>query len=85
MWKQHSCTAWLKEGDKNTKYFHNRATQRNKRNLILGLEDEAEVWVGEEEDLGRVVEAYFQNMFTSSNLSQFDEILMGLQLVIIAK
>ena len=29
--------------------------------------------------MGRVVESYFQDMFTTSNLSHFDEILMGLQ------
>ncbi|XP_075663156.1 uncharacterized protein LOC142632674 [Castanea sativa] len=85
MWKQHSQMAWLKEGDRNTRYFHCKATQRNKRNLILGLEDEAAQWVEEEEDLGRVVEAYFQNMFTSSNPNQFEEILMGLQTVITTK
>ena len=33
----------------------------------------------EEEAMGRVVESYFQDMFTTSNLSHFDEILMGLQ------
>ena len=82
MWKQRSHMAWLKEGDKNTRYFHCKATQRNKHNLILGLQDEAGVWVEEEEVLGKVVEDYFQDMFTSSNSSQFDEILVGLQPVI---
>ncbi|KAL0013771.1 hypothetical protein SO802_000840 [Lithocarpus litseifolius] len=85
MWKQCSHIAWLKEVDKNTKYCHCRATQRNKHNLILGLEDEARLWVEEEVDLGRVVEAYFQNMFTCSNPSQFDEILVGLQPLITAE
>ena len=33
----------------------------------------------EEEAMGRVVESYFQDMFTTSDLSHFDEILMGLQ------
>ena len=75
----------MKEGDKNTRFFHCRATQRNKRNLILGLEDEVGVWVEEEEVLGKVVEDYFQDLFTSLNPSQFNVILEGLQPVITAK
>uniref|UniRef100_A0A7N2L4X2 Uncharacterized protein n=1 Tax=Quercus lobata TaxID=97700 RepID=A0A7N2L4X2_QUELO len=39
MWKQRSHSDWLKEGDRNTRYFHYRANQRNKHNFILGLED----------------------------------------------
>ncbi|XP_050248612.1 uncharacterized protein LOC126695855 [Quercus robur] len=82
MWKQWSRTAWLKVGDKNSRYFHYRANQRNKHNQILELEDGTRVWVEEEEAMGKVVESYFQDMFTTSNPSHFDEILMGLQPVI---
>ena len=48
----------------------------------MGLEDEAGIWVEEEEVLGKVVEDYFQDLFTSSNSSQFDVILEGLHPVI---
>ena len=78
MWKQRSRNKWLKEGDKNTKYFHCRANQRNRRNLIIGLKDDNGTWVEDEANLGKVVERYFEQIFTSLNPSGFDNILSGI-------
>ena len=85
MWKQRSRNAWLKEGDSNTKYFHCQANQRNRRNHILGLEDENGVWIEEEAAMGKVVEWYFEGIFTSSNPSSFEEILDGVLHTVIAE
>lgn len=79
MWEQRSRNSWLKEGDRSTKFFHYRANQRNKRNYILGLSNEAGVWVQEEDQLGKLVENYFEEMFTTPNLSGFNAILNGIQ------
>ena len=43
IWRQRSKALWFKEGDKNTRFFHNKATQRKKRNLIKGVKDDVGV------------------------------------------
>ena len=83
MWKQRSRNAWLKEGDSNTRFFHCRATQRNRRNFIEGLEDETGLWEVDETRMGKVLEQYFNSIFTSSDPMGFEEILNGIQLAMI--
>ena len=55
IWHQRSRIDWLKFGDLNTKYFHCRATERNKRNFTSGLENEKGVWVEREDQLGNLL------------------------------
>ena len=44
MRRQRSRVAWVKDGDKNTRFFHTKATQRRRMNSIKGLFDEAGKW-----------------------------------------
>jgi hypothetical protein len=37
MWRQRSRIQWLSEGDQNTKFFHQRANGRRKKNKIINL------------------------------------------------
>jgi macrodomain Ter protein organizer (MatP/YcbG family) len=48
-WKQRSHVNWLREGDRNTSFFHACATQR-KKNRIKRLQAEDGQWI-EERDL----------------------------------
>ncbi|KAF3961962.1 hypothetical protein CMV_013469 [Castanea mollissima] len=47
-WSQRSKSDWLRYSYQNTKYFHCRASERNKRNYISGIENAASVWTKEE-------------------------------------
>lgn len=59
-WRQRGKAAWMKDGDKNTAYFHARATTRKQVNKIKGLQDATGVWVSSKGEMEAVVDGYFR-------------------------
>ncbi|KAK3193218.1 hypothetical protein Dsin_024528 [Dipteronia sinensis] len=62
-WKQKSRNCWLKEGDKNTKFFHLSTIIRMRRNKIQGFKKEDGRWIEEIEEMKKEVVGYFQQLF----------------------
>lgn len=58
---------WLKKGDKNTKFFHQIAYGKKRKNIIRTLKDESEMVHLEDEAIGKVVMEYFEGMSASSS------------------
>lgn len=54
---------WLKDGDRNSSFFHKKASDWKRRNLIKGLRDCNGIWESSKEGLERVVLDYFQQIF----------------------
>lgn len=73
MWHQRSRVMWLKDGDKNTKFFHNKAIQRKKVNGIKKIRDEEGTWWRGGYHVERVLVFYFSSLFTSSNPTDIEE------------
>ena len=78
-WAQHSRIAWLKHGDKNTKFFHSKASQRRRRNMIHGVRDQQNIWVDEVEDIANVATNYFENLFSLGSCDRMEECLEVVQ------
>ncbi|XP_056695214.1 uncharacterized protein [Spinacia oleracea] len=68
-WYLRSRAADIKDGDRNTKYFHHKASQRRRRNEIKRLMDGTGQWVTEEEEIEGVVEDFYEELFTTSGPS----------------
>ena len=67
MWSQRSRVLWLKNGDRNSKFFHKKATQRFKKNSILGIEDKRGNWQEQPEVIEDIIVEYFAELFTTRN------------------
>ena len=66
-------------GDRNTKFFHEKASARYKKNLIKGLIDENGRWLEGDEHVEKLMLQYYERFFTSSDLAEFEEILDTVQ------
>ena len=74
LWKQRSKNLWLKEGDRNTKYFHGIASRRRKNNQIEWIKNEEGLCFDKMEEVERIFMDYFENIFTTCNPSNMDKI-----------
>lgn len=74
-WRQPSRSIWLPAGNKNTKYFHQWASQRCQKNHIASVFNGDGVWCDNEDDISQIAEHYFQNLFTSTQPSNMSNVL----------
>lgn len=67
-WTQRAKVIWLKDGDSNTSYFHRKASNRRRKNRLLGLFDENGIRHEDDKGVENVVTSYFQKMFSASSI-----------------
>ena len=75
MWQQRSRALFLQCGDRNTSYFHSKASHRSRRNRISGLRDASNGWCTLDSEIRKIACEYYQSLFTSSHPLDFSRIL----------
>lgn len=63
LWRLKSRATWLKEGDRNTKFFHNFANARRQRNSIWSLDDGSGGLFHSQQDISREAFNFFHNQY----------------------
>ena len=75
MWHQRSRSNWAKSGDKNKRYFHEKASSRKRKSTITGLMDESNQWQEDPEVVKGIAVRYYQNLFSSNQAAVHEDLL----------
>lgn len=75
MARQRSRVDWLKEGDRNTAFFHARASARRRTNRIKSLIKEDGSKCTDQEGIKRMAGLFYDNLFTSEPCESLEEVL----------
>jgi hypothetical protein len=75
MWRQHSRVQWLAEGDKNTRFFHLRASQRKRKNKITHLRKSNGEVTKDPGIMASATNEFYHNLYTSEGTEEMDVVL----------
>nr|XP_027120658.1 uncharacterized protein LOC113737662 [Coffea arabica] len=71
-WQQKSRVKWLKDGDRNSRYFHAVMAERHQRSVIHRIKSSAGDWLESADDIESEAESFFKRLFTDNEM--LDEI-----------
>uniref|UniRef100_A0A803MWZ9 Uncharacterized protein n=1 Tax=Chenopodium quinoa TaxID=63459 RepID=A0A803MWZ9_CHEQI len=74
-WRQRSRQDWLRDGDKNTPFFHQKESQRKERNHIREIKDAAGNSFREEEQISEVLASHFEELFSSGGQGEAENVI----------
>ncbi|XP_071926918.1 uncharacterized protein [Coffea arabica] len=74
-WSQKSRSKWLKEGDRNTVFFHSTVMAKKRRNTISTLQKNDGTWCKDEQEIEEELSEYYKDLFTTTSPDNFEDIL----------
>ena len=79
MWKQRSKITWLTEGDRNTRFFHLRVSQRRRRNYISKLKNQDGQFTDNQVKMGVMATDFYRTLYTSEGTVNMNLVLDTVQ------
>jgi hypothetical protein len=70
MWLQRSHISWLQEGDRNTKYFHRKATAKAKKNRVKRLRKDDGQVTQDKKEMEHMVTNFFKALCRSGSVAR---------------
>ena len=75
MWQQRSRIRWLSVGDKNTRFFHLRASQRRRKNKITKLRKPDGQFTEDVRELSNLAMSFYKDLYRSEGVENMAEVL----------
>lgn len=75
IWNHRSSVGWLQARDRNTRFFHSRASSRYMKSLIEGFFDDNDIWQDDIEQVDKNVKNSYSNLFTTSHSSELTKLV----------
>ena len=75
LWQQRAHDHWMVLGDKTTSYFHNKASQKFRRNTITELRGQNGEMVSGEDEIAALAVGYYKSLFSSSTPDNFEDVV----------
>ena len=74
-WKQRSWIKWLKDGDRNTKFFHDTTLEKRSRLYISRIKNDMGIWLERQEEIQDEAVWFFQTLLSEESVLQADSSL----------
>eukprot|EP00253_Pinus_taeda_P015705 PITA_15705 len=74
LWKQKSRVQWLREGERNTKFFHKEMVQHRQRNRIFSIKNQEGQRVIQHEEIEKVMVNHFKDILREPQTNRADAI-----------
>jgi hypothetical protein len=82
MFRQRSRIDWLKAGDKNTRFFQNRASHRRRKNTIRYLRGVDGQRITTDEGMRALARSFYENLYSSKGANNVNAILDNVETLV---